>query len=276
MSRKILIVGSSDLESVIAMRFFKAGILALLIDRHPPYDLSHHRSFSTALHSGKRTLHGMLARALSDVVFHDELDVHAEDEHIINYILQNREIPILTIEQGAGLNKVGFDAIIIINFDSYQNLKPLLKRELPIFILSSAKEYVKNYTYAISDRNEDYGAVLYPEYENAVRISSHTSLKHINEIKASKSGVIHATVTAGAKVSKGTEILSIDQFPVYSPVDGQISGIMNSGIYVDESVVVAQIQSGVKQSVQYIPPEKRAIAGGFLEAFLYHFNYIDP
>jgi xanthine dehydrogenase accessory factor len=92
-------------------------------------------------------------------------------------------------------------------------------------------------------------------------------------LRTMKKGMIHPQKSIGDRVSKGSVVAVVDDFPVMARISGILRGILRDGIEVKKGMKVGDIDSRGKKELCFTISEKaRAIGGGVLEAILYQFN----
>ncbi|OGP76535.1 MAG: molybdenum hydroxylase [Deltaproteobacteria bacterium RBG_16_49_23] len=92
-------------------------------------------------------------------------------------------------------------------------------------------------------------------------------------LRTMKKGIFHSHKSIGDKVTKGSVVAVVDDYPVIAQVSGVLRGLLREGIEVKKGTKVGDIDPRGKQEACFTISEKaRAIGGGVLEAILYWFN----
>jgi len=88
-----------------------------------------------------------------------------------------------------------------------------------------------------------------------------------------KKGVFNPQKTIGDRVTKGSVVAVVDDYPVIAQVSGVVRGLLREEVEVKKGMKVGDIDPRGKRELCFTISEKaRAIGGGVLEAILYWFN----
>ena len=92
-------------------------------------------------------------------------------------------------------------------------------------------------------------------------------------LRTMKKGIFHSHKSIGDRVSKGSVVAVVDDFPVIAKISGMVRGLLRDGVEVRKGMKVGDIDPRGKRELCFTISDKaRAIAGGVLEAILYWFN----
>jgi xanthine dehydrogenase accessory factor len=92
-------------------------------------------------------------------------------------------------------------------------------------------------------------------------------------LRSMKKGVFRAECSIGDRVSKGTVVAVVDDFPVIAQISGTVRGLLRDGVEVKKAMKVGDIDPrGRREHCFTISDKARAIAGGVLEAVLHWYN----
>ncbi len=92
-------------------------------------------------------------------------------------------------------------------------------------------------------------------------------------LRTMKKGIFHPQKSIGDRVSKGSVVAVVDDFPVVAKISGIVRGLLREGVEAKKGMKVGDIDPrGKKESCYTISDKTRAVAGGVLEAILYRFN----
>ena len=92
-------------------------------------------------------------------------------------------------------------------------------------------------------------------------------------LRTMKKGIFDPQRTIGEKVTRGSVIAGVDDYPVIAQVSGIVRGLLRKGVEVKKGMKVGDIDpSGKKEHCFTISEKARAIGGGVLEAILYWYN----
>jgi len=92
-------------------------------------------------------------------------------------------------------------------------------------------------------------------------------------LRTMKKGMFRPQRAIGDKVTKGTVVAVVDDYPVMAQVNGIVRGLLREGIEAKKGMKVGDIDPRCKREHCFKISEKaRAIGGGVLEAILYWYN----
>jgi len=92
-------------------------------------------------------------------------------------------------------------------------------------------------------------------------------------LRTMKKGIFHPQKTIGEKVTRGTVVAVVDDYPVIAQTSGVVRGLLREGIEVKKGMKVGDLDPrGRKEHCFTISEKARAIGGGALEAILYWYN----
>jgi len=92
-------------------------------------------------------------------------------------------------------------------------------------------------------------------------------------LRTMKKGVFHPQKSIGDRVTKGSVVAVVDDFPVIARINGVVRGLIREGVEVKKGMKVGDVDPrGKRESCFTISDKARSIAGGVLEAILYWFN----
>lgn len=268
----VLITGCSDLGTACALRLFRAGFRIILIEYDRPPDIYHTRTFGAAAYSGCKTIEKVTARTIANAVEIGSIEPEASLHHFISFQSANREISLLSQSDSSILSEINIDYTLIANSELYKSIKENLPESKLIGFSSSQSLQACGGGYIISDEAPYFGRVIYPFLDDEfIKPDTKSRRKEtLLQVKAPIEGVFTASKTVSDRVNKKEEIGKIGDIPILAPVDGQISGMLNSGIIITATTVFAEIDfSGGVKDVNIIPKENFCLAGAVLEAVLY-------
>ncbi|MBM4278659.1 MAG: hypothetical protein FJ106_19130 [Deltaproteobacteria bacterium] len=92
-------------------------------------------------------------------------------------------------------------------------------------------------------------------------------------LRTMKKGIFLPQKMIGDKVTKGSVVAVVDDYPVMAEVNGVVRGLLREGIEAKRGMKVGDIDPrGKKEHCFTISEKARAIGGGALEAILYWYN----
>lgn len=92
-------------------------------------------------------------------------------------------------------------------------------------------------------------------------------------LRTTKKGIFVPQKSIGDRVSKGSVVAVVDDFPVIAGISGVVRGLLRERVEVRKGMKVGDIDPRRKRELCFTISDKaRAIGGGVLEAILYWFN----
>lgn len=258
----ILILGTNDRATATAVRLFKAGFAVLVCGLENAQNLYSHRNISTILMAGKREVEQVKFRTYADWLYHEE-NAQKKVKDFVSFCIHNREIPALTIAEALTVA---------------QNVELGVICEAPVFkattewgiseLINAAGQESTQARYQIAINGVHTGKVLYTTTAIPNIISNEEGV-----IYAPSAGLFIANRMAGETVKENENIGNVDTHNLKSPQSGVVAGVEKNGKYVEKGQPIFKIVAEYKhEKYIQIPWKAWAIAGGVLEAVLYHKN----
>ncbi len=92
-------------------------------------------------------------------------------------------------------------------------------------------------------------------------------------LRTMKGGIFKPQKSIGERVTKGTVVAVVDNYPIITEISGVIRGLLREGTEVKKGMKVGDVDPRGKVDYCFTISDKaRAIGGGVLEAILYWFN----
>ncbi|MCX8118968.1 MAG: selenium-dependent molybdenum cofactor biosynthesis protein YqeB [Desulfobacterota bacterium] len=92
-------------------------------------------------------------------------------------------------------------------------------------------------------------------------------------LRTAKAGIFRPQTSIGERVTRGTVVAVVEDYPVIAEVNGVVRGLLRQGVEVKRGMKVGDIDPRGKREYCFTISEKaRAIAGGVLEAILHWYN----
>ena len=272
MSRlKVLICGTNDHATACALRLFRAGFSPVLLSLNAPLDLHHHRTFTRAVHLGVKSIDSIRARTWSNAIEQNELDLHGTLDEFIRYEQLNQEIPIVLEQDLKKGFKFPVDFAVLLDDDVAQTALSHLDEN--VTLIGLREQPAENIHYRIATDSKYLGRVIYPFNKDAFISNERAFKSKGTTLTAPKDGIFQTEKDVGQTVFKGDMIGTVSEAPLNSPIDGIIYGQLNSGIFVGKGQKVIEIKDKEQaDTVRILPTESFAIAGGVLEAILFHLS----
>lgn len=265
--KKTLVIGTNDIATATALRLFRAGYDVAMVCQENPLDLYHSRNFSTVIVMGSKTINGIKALTFADFIYNQPEKTTMDLSEFIEFSFRNRRIPVLTFKDYQNINHESYEFIIVADSESHKSLNQ--GQLLNSTLISCVENCSGLVNYSIFINNEYLGQVKYPFIDYA----EHTSKKSTDELSvySRNEGVFISGKNIGDAVKKGDVIAHIDDQIVLSENDGYVDGQVRDGLIVPENIEIIRLQLSEKD-IYYnrLPSSSFAVAGGVLEAILYH------
>ncbi len=273
MRANILILGAGDLGTACALRLFRAGFGVVIAEQQRPLDIHFHRTYNAAAYTGSKTIENIPARTFSYAL---ESGMISNEQNPLDYLefqLNNREIAYLVPPDFPYLKKARFDFLIVSDPALQKSVQPALNDRVTIITFTHHTEAMPGH-YRIIYEEPHKGRVFYPFLQDTFEMSDKSGREsETHLIRAPLEGVFIAEKSAGDFVHEKEVIGKIGDIPILAPQNGHLSGMLNSGILIDRGTVFAEIQPPAKETdSRAIPAAYFNLAGGVLEAVLYHQN----
>ncbi len=262
--KNILIIGDNDAASACALRLFRAGFSICMVGWKTSFDLFSFRNFSLALQQGSKSIENVKALSFADFIFHNTSSIDLSINHFIEFTVQNREISILSEDDISLTDFQMFTFCVNCNDDLFEMIEPRLR----IPIISCGEEEKAQADYYVGTSGNYLGRVKYPFLE----------LKDEHKYKDDRifvyspvEGVFIPEKYPGDFVKKNEKIATIGQTDIFCTSSGYILGAVNSGVIIAKDKEIFCIaRNPITGDISEIPPKYFSIAGGVLEAILFH------
>jgi xanthine dehydrogenase accessory factor len=268
--KNVCIIGSGTDGTACALRLFRAGFGIMIIEKSPPVDIYHHLTFSRAYFSGKRSIDGITARTLPGAIEAGlEPDIQIKD--FVDFQIKNREIALLTHEQVLFLKNIQIDYLVLTDSQVLADDIIHISNNTKLICIGF-NENVADCRYRIANDPVHFGQVLYPFLDDKAFSSKEINgtSESDNIIKAPLEGVFTTLKQVGDNIYEKDEAGRINDIPILSPFAGRITGLLNSGLFIQSKTIFAEVNP-VKNiiSTSVLPQSSFALAGGVLEAVIF-------
>lgn len=258
----ILIRGSNDIASAVALRLFQTGHSVILHDSLQPTTTRRKMAFTDAIFDKVATLECVES-------------YHAEDVHAFTRFASQRNIiPLVTFEFSRLLEVYSSDVLVDARMrkrqqpESQIKLAPLTIGLGPNFIAG------ENVHLAIETGwGENLGCVIThgatrPLEGEPKPIEGHARDRYVY---APVCGVFHTSHDIGAVVSQGKEIAYVGDTPIYAPISGTLRGLVRDGVLVTIKTKIIEVDPRIqKPQISGVAERPEKIAQGVLKAVLTH------
>lgn len=257
--RLVVIRGSGDIASGVALRLYNAGFQIVMLDIAKPTVIRRTVTFAQAIFDGTMVVEGVTARRAESVA------------DACSCVLRG-EIPVLVDEHCERLAEIRprflVDAILAKrNLGTRKNMAPVTIALGPGFDAGSDCDAVIE-----TNRGHNLGRVIYQGCTQANtgipgNIGGHTARR---VVRAPGAGVMHCHVAIGDLVTEGEIIAHVGNLPVAAPLSGMLRGLLSAGLTVPEGFKIGDIDPrGARADYTTVSDKARAIAGAVLEAMLH-------
>lgn len=263
----ILVTGSGDEATAVAVRLFRSGFKVILIVHNKPVDLHYHRNFTRCIFSGTGQIEGVSAITFSLALQQDAVSTPPKLTDFISFALANRQVPIILLDELKRGQLIEAQYIIKLDDEIFNRLKSHLPDEIKVIGVKPEP----GVDFWIGRQGKILGQVQYPFLEERKENNlSKFRRPMAQEIEAPLEGVFVASKGIGERVFEREEIGKLNEIPILSPYHGVISGLINSGALVKPHTPLAEVTTGLRGAdPRRLPVEAFALAGGVLEAILY-------
>ena len=259
----VLIRGAGEMASGVAHRLHRSHFKVCMLEISHPLAVRREVSFCEAIYEGEKEVEGVGAKLIST----------AKE---VQSVWEEGKIPLLIDPDGKKTrNFLGPDVVIDAimakkNLGTQTNDAPLVIGLGPGFAAGKDVHIVVE-----TNRGHDLGRLILkgtaePDTGLPGNIGGYTSER---VLRTMKKGIFHPQKSIGDRVSKGTVVAVVDDFPVIAKISGMVRGLIREGVQVRKGMKVGDIDPrGKRESCFTISDKARAIGGGVLEAILYWFN----
>jgi len=269
--KQILICGTDDLASAVAIRLFRAGFHVILLAASRPQDLHYQRTFSAAVYAGSREIEQIGADTISGLLEKGEINPDTAIADFIHYTLANRHIPILL--SGDIKNSLNFNAdyIFVSDADLFEII-PERMSDNSVLITPADIGAIEHARYRICRDSACLGNVIYPFNRDSFADckKDKEDMRESEIVRAPLEGVFTTNCMLDGWIHEKQELGRINDIPILSPLSGKITGLLNSGLIIPGGTAFAEVCPATKSiSAKRISVQSYAMAGGVLEAILY-------
>ncbi|RMH63866.1 MAG: hypothetical protein D6677_06135 [Calditrichaeota bacterium] len=250
----VYIVGLNDMATATAIRLYRAGIKVACVAPNGQPDIFSHRNFSAVPVLGRRERYGVVCRTCADYVYHTD-DAPGETYAIMRRILAERHIPCLSIGEWQ---------------EMHFEYPPWL------FVLENPDGLTTHNGVSYALRGVDFPLARLYVCRNGEVAYPFTDLEEWNRdeetegiLKTSGEGIVQTIKKPGEAVRCGEPVLRINKHNICAQMDGVLEGVLPSGSFVSNGQPVARILEKGRCPVYKLPVASQAVAGAFLELYLY-------
>jgi xanthine dehydrogenase accessory factor len=259
----ILIRGAGEMASGVAHRLHQSHFKICMTEVSHPLAVRREVSFCEAVYDGNKDVEGVWAKLISKP---EEIEM----------IWESRSIPIL-IDPEAERTRIFLKPDVLIDaILAKKNLGTCIKDAPLVIGLGPGFAAGKDVHIVIeTNRGHHLGKMILkgeaePDTGIPGEVGGYTAERLLRTMKK---GIFDPQRTIGEKVTKGSVVAMVNDYPVIAQVSGVIRGLLREGIEVKKGMKVGDIDPRGKREHCFTISEKaRAIGGGVLEAILYFYN----
>lgn len=258
---KALIFGTNDNATACALRLYRAGFFVTLVSGNLSFDLHYFRNFSSVLSIGSKEINGVKAQSYADFLYNLQGAEKYSIIEFIDFLNNDRKISVIREDDLKQIKHQGYDFCIIC--DAFI-LKELNQLEIDSVTISCVKGH--NTDYSILTSGPYGGQVNYKFLDlPEKKIDSLSTYMY-----STREGLFIAEKNPGDRCLKGERVAKIDELEITAKCDGLIDGIARSGVIIGKDKPIISIADNGKYDAKIIPVESFLIAGGVLEAIMFH------
>jgi xanthine dehydrogenase accessory factor len=259
----VLIRGAGEMASGVAHRLHQSHFKICMLEIPHPLAVRREVSFCEAVYEGEKAVEGVRAKFIS-----------APKE--IQSVWEEGKIPLLVDTDGKKARNFLEPDVLIDAIIAKKNLGTQMVDAPLVIGLGPGFTAGKDVHIVIeTNRGHHLGKMMLngtaePDTGIPGEIGGFTVER---VLRTMKKGIFHAHKSIGDRVSKGSVVAVVDDFPVIAKISGMVRGLLRDGVEVRKGVKVGDIDPRGKRELCFTISDKaRAIAGGVLEAILYWFN----
>jgi xanthine dehydrogenase accessory factor len=259
----VLIRGAGEMASGVAHRLYQSHFKLCMTEAQYPLAVRREVSFAEAVYEGEKTIEGVRAKLL------------ARSEEI-NLGWKQGFIPILIDPEMKRTKEFLKPDVLIDAIMAKKNLGTHLEDAPLVIGLGPGFSAGKDVHIVIeTNRGHHLGRmILKGEAEPDTGIPGDVGGYTIDRLlRTAKQGVFRPQKSIGDKVTKGSVVAVVDDYPIIAEVNGIVRGLLREGVEAKKGMKVGDIDPRGKREFCFTISEKaRAIGGGALEAILYWYN----
>jgi xanthine dehydrogenase accessory factor len=259
----ILIRGAGEMASGVAHRLHQSHFKICMTEVPHPLAVRREVSFCEAVYDGEKEMEGVRAKLISKP---DEIEATWE----------SGGIPILIDPEAERTRKFLKPDVLIDAIMAKKNLGTRIKDAPLVIGLGPGFTAGKDVHIVIeTNRGHHLGKmILEGEAEPDTGIPGEVGGYTVERLlRTMKKGIFDPQSTIGDKVTKGSVVAVVDDYPVIAQVSGVVRGLLRKGVEAKKGMKVGDIDPrGKKEHCFTISEKARSIGGGVLEAILYWYN----
>jgi xanthine dehydrogenase accessory factor len=264
MEKVILVRGSGDVGSAVALALFKAGCSVLIHDSAQPSSTRRGMAFADAMFDGSAVLEDIRGTRIDDLVG-------------IKASLKSRNvIPLTTLDLSSILPALRPDVLVDARMRKHD--QPEIQLKLAPFTVGLGPNFIAGLTVHAAVEtgwNDDLGKVIWKGPTRPLEGEPQTIAGHARDryVYAPSAGIFRTRLRIGDIVSAGQEVARIGESVLWAPISGVLRGLTRDGVPVKESTKVIEVDPrGSEAQVAGVAKRPGKIAAGVLEAVRKYFT----
>jgi len=259
----VLIRGAGEMASGIAHRLHRSHLKVCMVEIPRPLAVRRGVSFCEAVYEGEKEVEGVQAKLLSDA-------------SVIPSTWEEGKIPLL-IDMDGKRTKEFLEPDVLIDATMEKKAAVPQMAGAPLVIGIGPGFVAGKDVHAVIETNRGHhlGKVIWegtaePDTGIPGQIGGFAAER---VLRAMKGGVFLPQKSLGDRVTRGTVVAVVDDFPVIAEINGILRGLLHEGVEVKKGMKLGDIDPRGKREYCFTVSDKaRAIAGGVLEAILNRYN----
>jgi xanthine dehydrogenase accessory factor len=259
----VLIRGAGEMASGVAHRLHQSHFKICMLEIPHPLAVRREVSFCEAIYGGEKVVEGVRAKFIST-----PKEIHS--------VWKEGKIPLLVDSDGKKTRDFLKPDVLVDAILAKKNLETHLK-DAPLVIglgpgFSAGKDV---HIVVETNRGQNLGKMILngtaePDTGIPGEIGGFTVER---VLRTMKKGIFVPQKSIGDRVSKGSVVAVVDDFPVIAKISGVVRGLLRERVEVKKGMKVGDIDPRGKRELCFTISDKaRAIGGGVLEAILYWYN----
>ena len=259
----VLIRGAGEMASGVAHRLHQSHFKICMLEIPHPLAVRREVSFCEAIYGGEKEVEGVRAKFIST-------------PKEIQSVWKEGKIPLLVDSDGKKTRDLLKPDALVDAILAKKNLGTHIKDAPLVIGLGPGFTAGKDVHIVVeTNRGQNLGKMILngtaePDTGIPGEIGGFTVER---VLRTMKKGIFVPQKSIGDRVSKGSVVAVVDDFPVIAGISGVVRGLLRERVEVRKGMKVGDIDPRRKKELCFTISDKaRAIGGGVLEAILYWFN----
>lgn len=255
---KILVRGSGDVASAVALRLFQAGYGVVMHDSSQPTATRRKMAFTDAIFDGFAALEGVPAQRADTI------------PALLSVLDARQQIPVTVLDLALVLAALKPDVLVDARMRKHSQPESQLHLAALTIGLGPNFSAGENIHLAVeTGRGPSMGQVIArgtasPLQGEPKEIGGHARDRYVY---APLAGTFHTSFQIGAVVTKGQEIAQIDGHALHAPISGVLRGLTRDGVPVQLKTKIIEVDPRIEGAqVAGVAERPEAIAQGVLRA----------